>query len=226
MANIFKRFLDTKKVTMIKDGDKVIIACDVVTSESHQMTAEATQYPIEDGSDISDHVINRGKLLTIEGEISDDPITILDTNILERTVANITPSILRSKLSFGLGGNNGKPSKEAFDQFEKIHDNKIPLTIITGLKKYDNMIMEDITIPRTSKTVRSLKFTATFRHIKISSTEFVATPSVYQDVELGAQAKKNIGLQSSKAVLQDDNFTLFRKTLSWGARSFKKVFPL
>jgi len=224
MANIFKRFLETKKVTLIKDGDKTIIACDVVTSETHQMASEATQYEIEDGSDISDHVINRGKLLTIEGEITDDPITILDTGIFERTIANVTPSILRSKLSFGLGGDKGKPSKEVFDQFEKIYDNKIPLTIITGLKKYDNMIMENLSIPRTSKTVRSLKFTATFRQIRIVSTQFVTAPSVYQDVEFGAQTKKNIGTQNSKALLQDDNLTFTRKLGTWGINSFKKVF--
>jgi len=208
MSNIFKKFLESKKVTLIKDGDKTIIACDVVTSENHQMTAEATQYEIEDGSDISDHVINRGKFLTIEGIISDDPITILDTSILERTIANVTPSILRSKLPFGLSGDKGKPSKDAFDKLEKIYDNKIPLIIITGLKKYDNMIMEDLNIPRTSKTIRSLSFTATFRQIRIVSTQFVTAPSVYQDVELGAQAKKNVGTQSSKALLQNNDLTI------------------
>ena len=207
MANIFKKFLESKRVTLIKDGDKTIIACDVVNSENHQMTAEATQYEIEDGSDISDHVINRGKFLTIEGIISDDPITIFDTSILERTISNVTPSIIRSKLPYGLSGDSGKPSKEAFDILEKIYDNKIPLTIITGLKKYDNMIMEDLNIPITSKTIRSLSFTATFRQIRIVSTQFVTTPSIYQDVELGAQAKKNIGTQNSKALLQNNNLT-------------------
>lgn len=224
MSNIFKRFLEAKKVTLIKDGDKTLLACDVVTNENHQMTAEATQYEIEDGTDISDHVINRGKFLTIEGEISDDPITIFDTSILERTIANVTPSILRSKLPYGLSGDAGKPSKEAFDQLEKIYDNKIPLTIITGIKKYDNMIMEDLNIPRTSKTIRSLQFTATFRQIRIISTQFVTTPNIYQDVELGAQAKKNIGTQSSKALIQTNNLTFTENLRLWGLNILPKIF--
>jgi hypothetical protein len=216
MANIFKEFFGANRITLIKDGEKTIIACDAVISESHQMNSEATQYEIEDGSDISDHVINRGKLLTIEGVISDDPITILQTdslpNILDRAIATVTPNILRSKLSYGLSGDNGKPSKEAFDQLEKIYDNKIPVIIITGLKKYDNMIMEDLTIPRSSRTIRSLSFTATFRQIKIVSTQFVTSPNVYQDVELGAQSKTNIGKQSSSTLLKDTDKG-FAKTL-------------
>lgn len=197
MANIFNKFLKSKKVTVIKDGEKTIIACDVVETENHQMNSEATQYEIEDGSNVSDHVIKRGKLLTIEGIISDDPITVLDTSILERTVTSLTPSALRSKVGYGLSGVFGKPSKEAFDQFERIYDNKIPVTIVTGLKEYTNMIMEDFSAPRDSKTVRSLRFNATFRQVTIVSTILTNAPATLQEVELGAQSKKNIGQQGT-----------------------------
>lgn len=211
MSNIFKDFLSANKVTLIKDGDKTIIACDAVISESHRMVAEATQYEIEDGSDIHDHVINRGKLLTIEGIVSDDPITILPTGMLERTITAVTPSLLRSKLSFGMSGDKGKPSKEAFDQFEYIYDNKVLVTIITGLKKYDNMIMEELDIQRTSKTTRSLNFTASFRQLNLVNTIFVNSPTTYQTAELGAQSKENAGKLNSKSFPQDDNKTFTRK---------------
>jgi len=214
MANIFKRFLEANKISLIRDGEKTIITCDAIISENHQMNAEATQYEIEDGSDISDHIINRGKLLTIEGIVSDDPITILQTGMLSRTIAAITPGVLKSKLSFGLSGDKGRPSKEAYDHFEEIYDKKIPVTIITGLKKWDNMIMEDISIPRTSKTVRSLNFTATFRQVRMVSAILVTAPSVHQDVELGAQNKKNIGKQSTNS-LTDTNKGLAKSIKDW-----------
>lgn len=224
MSNIFTRFLEANKITLIRDGEKTIIACDAVESENHQMTAEATQYEIEDGSDISDHIINRGKLLTIEGIISDDPITILQTGLLSRTVSSLTPGFLKSKLSYGLGGDKSKPSKEAFDQLEKIYDNKIPVIIITGLKKYDNMILEDLNIPRTSQTVRSLRFTATFRQIRIVSTVMVAAPTTHQDVELGAQSKKNIGKQSPSALVKNTDETFTKKVVDWSVGMFKNIF--
>lgn len=223
MANIFKKFLGANKTTLIKDGEKTLIAFDCVNSENHQMNAEATQYEIEDGSDISDHIINRGKLLTLEGIISDDPITILQTGILSRTVATATPGFLKSKLPFGSSAESGRPSKEAFDKLEEIYDNKIPVIIITGLKKYDNMIMEDLSIPRTSKTVRSLNFTATFRQVRIVSTTMVTPPSIHQEVELGAQPKKNIGKQNSGS-LTDNNNSFFKSLVGAAVRGFKKIF--
>ena len=209
MSNIFKKYLEANRITLIKDGEKTIIACDCVPSEIHQMSSEATQFEIEDGSDISDHVIKRGKTLTIDGIVSDDPINILQSGFLDRIVSALTPTVLKSKSSYGLSGDKGKPSKEAFDKLEEIYDRKIPVTIITGLKKYDNMIMEDVTIPRDSKTVRSLKFTATFRQVVIVSTILTAAPAVFQDVELGAQPKKNIGKQGTGTVLPaPDNRTV------------------
>lgn len=222
MSNLFTKFLGANKITLIKDGEKTIIACDAIKTENHRFSAEATQYEIEDGSDISDHVIKRGKTLTIEGLVSDDPIRILQTEFVGRTIASLVPSVLKSKLSFGLSGNNGKPSLEAFSQFEHIYDNKIPVTIVTGLKKYENMIMEDFNAPRSSQTVRSLEFTATFRQVKIVSTILTSSPSVTQEVELGAQKKKNIGQQGTGVNIPTvDN----RTVTAWGVDTLIGFLP-
>jgi len=194
MANIFTDALKAKKITVITDGEKTIIACDVITEESHEMVSETTEFEVEDGSLITDHVIKKGKTLKLTGLISDDPITILQTGFLERATS-IIPENLKSKLGFGLGG---KPSKNAFDQFEKIYDEKRSVEIVTGLKKYDNMILIDLNIPRTSRTVRSLQFTATFKQINIVSTDFTYSPSVKMKAELGAEKKKNIGKKGTQ----------------------------
>ena len=197
MGNIFTDKLKAKRVTVIRDGEKTIIACDAVIEESHNMAAEATEFEVEDGSLISDHIINRGKTLKITGIISDDPITVLQTGLIDR-VSSTIPQSIKSKLGFGMSGDNGKPSKDAFDKFEKIYDEKRPVEIVTGLKKYENMVMEELAMPRTSKTTRSLEFTATFRQINIVSTDFTYSPSINQELELGAEKKKNIGKKGTK----------------------------
>ena len=195
MSNIFD-MLKARKITVITDGEKTIVACDVVTEESHEMVSEVTEFEIEDGSLITDHVIKKGKRLKITGLISDDPITILQTGLLERS-SSILPTSLKSKLGFGIGGKN---SKNAFDQFEKIYDEKRPVEVVTGLKKYDNMIMIDLNMPRSSKTVRSLQFTATFKQINIVSTDFTYAPSQKMEAGLGAEEKKNIGKKGTKTL--------------------------
>jgi len=193
MSNIFD-MLKARRITVITDGEKTIIGCDVVTEESHEMVSEVTEFEVEDGSLITDHVIKKGKRLKITGLISDDPITILQTGLLERA-SSVIPANLKSKLGFGIGG---KYSKNAFDQFEKIYDEKRPVEIVTGLKKYDNMIMIDLNVPRSSKTVRSLQFTATFKQINIVSTDFTYAPSQKMEEGLGAEEKKNIGKKGTQ----------------------------
>ncbi len=224
MANIFNTLLKANKISLIKDGEKTIIACDAILSEVHQMTAEATQHEIEDGSDIHDHIINRGRTLTIEGLISDDPITVLQTGIIGRTIATATPGFLRTKIGYGISGSKGKPSKAAFDSFNEIYDNKISVTILTGLKQYENMVMEDFNVPRSSKTIRSLEFTATFRQIRIVSAALISAPTIYQDVELGAQKKKNVGKYNTKSVIENSKETFTKKVKDWGKRVFKELF--
>lgn len=221
MANIFTEALKASKITLIQDGEKTIIAADVIKSEEHKFAAEATRHEIEDGSEISDHIINRGKTLRLEGEISDDPITILQTGILERTITGVIPQTIKSKLNFGLGGDKAKPSKEAFDQFEKIYDEKRPVVIITGLKKYEDMVMEDVSFPRTSETVASLRFIAFFRQINIVTTEYVTAPNAKQEATLGAESKKNIGKNNGKLVIEDKNETLAISLKDWLVGLFK-----
>lgn len=209
MANIFD-MLKAKRITVITDGEKTIIACDVITEESHEMISETTEFEVEDGSLITDHVIKKGKRLKLTGMISDDPITILQTGLLERS-SSIIPENLKSKLGFGIGG---KYSKNAFDQFEKIYDEKRPVEVVTGLKKYDTMIMIDLNMPRSSKTVRSLKFTATFKQINIISTDFTYAPSQKMEAELGAEKKKNIGKKGTQISSKtEDNLGFFNGIL-------------
>jgi len=208
MANIFTDILVARKITVITDGEKTILACDVIEEEHHEMTAEATEFEVEDGSLISDHVIKKGKTLKLTGMISDDPLTILQTGFLDRT-SSIVPQSLKSKLGFGMSGENGKPSKEAFDQLEKIYDEKRPVDIVTGLKKYDTMILEELSIHRTSKTVRSLNFAATLKQINIISTDFTYAPTIKMEAGLGAEKKKNIGKKGTQVTTKSEDDTGF-----------------
>ena len=209
MSNVFD-MLKARRITVITDGEKTIIGCDVVTEESHEMVSEVTEFEIEDGSLITDHVIKKGKRLKITGLISDDPITILQTGLLERA-SSIIPANLKSRLGFGIGG---KPSKNTFDVFEEIYDNKIIVEIVTGLKKYDTMAMIDLNIPRSSKTVRSLQFTATFKQINIVSTDFTYAPSQKMEEGLGAEEKKNIGKKGTQISSKtEDNLGFFNGIL-------------
>lgn len=154
---------------------------DLVESEQHALTAEVTKHPVEGGSAITDHVIKNPRELTLtNGVVSDTPI---GTIALDAT---------RTIFSTG-----GRPSRYAYERLEQIYERADIVTVITGLKKYDNMILDNLSVPQTVKDFGGLVFTAHFTQINIQNNRrvTVAIPNTR-----GAGAKKpNLGSKTSAA---------------------------
>ena len=56
------------------DGSVDTVQLDVYDKETHGMPTEVTDFPVEDGPNISDNVRRKPKTLTIEGYVSDTPL--------------------------------------------------------------------------------------------------------------------------------------------------------
>lgn len=56
------------------DGSVDVVQLDVYDSETHGMATEVSDFPVEDGPNISDNVRRKPKTLTIEGYVSDTPL--------------------------------------------------------------------------------------------------------------------------------------------------------
>lgn len=162
-----------------------LLKIDATRAEEHSFKAKATQHEVEDGGNISDHVIKGGKTVIIQGTISDDPISI--TAAAVGNLAGITGSLVPglggavatgvvAKLGSELISNGSKPSKDALDIFEIIYEGDIPVMITTSIKTYTNMIMESLSVPRNSRNANSLEFSASFREIRIIESEVVEIP--------------------------------------------------
>ena len=208
VANIFSYFgraLSQKKVT-IHDENGELLEIDATISEDHKASAQATTHEIEDGSDISDHIVKKGITLSLTGIISDDPINIYSTML--GTASGITGSLIGGKsgaIATGvigkIGGSvmqnlQGKPSKSAHDIMLQIYEEGLICSVITGLATYTNLILEDYSAPRTEETQRSLKFTAKFRQVVIANSETVDIPAAEKEagaVSDGDSKNKNLG---------------------------------
>lgn len=162
-----------------------LLKIDATRAEEHSFKAKATQHEVEDGANIADHVIKTGRTVTLNGVISDDPISI--TAAAVGGIAGITGSLVPglggavatgvvAKVGSELISNGSKPSKDAIDILEYIYEENIPLMITTSLKTYTNMIMESLTVPRNSRNANSLEFSASFREIRIIESEVVEIP--------------------------------------------------
>lgn len=211
MANLYETITGSRKRVSFQytteDGEAIeLIKVDATRAEEHGMTSKATQHEIEDGSVISDHVIKKGRTLTVEGIVSDTPINLLTSapGNIGGLVGNLTTGTKRgvitgatSKIGSSLISKGvGKPSKDAMDLFDYIYEQKIPIEIITGLKTYSNMIMESLSIPRRVQNVNSLDFTASFRELSIVESEVVDIPAAVTENE-GNIAQKKEGKKPS-----------------------------
>lgn len=116
---------------------------DVTINEEHSYTSKATQFPIENGEFISDHVIKDPITLSLSGIVSDSPLSILA--LFNR-------------------------SQDAFTRLVRIYDLKEKITVVTGLKIYENMIMTALKIPRNLETGESLNFNMEFQQIITDTT--------------------------------------------------------
>jgi hypothetical protein len=158
-------------MALLIDGYEI----DIAESEEHVFENEVTEHPVESGGDITDHVRARAISLTIEGIVSDTPLAALAQRRNELVV---------------IGGETfAKPSEEAFARLLEINATREPITIETSLRSYTDMVLEHFSAPRNAGTGDALRFTATFKQIRLVTNErttiLVATPRGSKPVNRG-----------------------------------------
>jgi len=146
---------------------------DATLEEQHEYNSEVTQYPIENGEKISDHVNLNPIRLTMRCFITQTPVQLLNVN-----------TILGNDLI-----------QTAFDKLVEIRNSKDVVTVVSGLKIYPDMIMS-FSIPRDTRTGQSLQFTAKFTQIKktasILETGEIPTTGISTDGRIQDIAPSNV----------------------------------
>lgn len=151
-----------------------LVELDVTISENHTFNSRATNFPIETGGQITDHIINDPDVLELVGLVSDTPLNIFSF---------FTRSI------------------DAFNRLVEIHERREPITVVTGLKVYQNMVMTTLDVPRNMETGQSLTFHLTFQSIKFDST----TQLIYNRTTIFGGIQSNIPREE---VAENTNYPL------------------
>lgn len=169
-----------------QEGNKLLFQIDATVSENHSLSSKTTRHEVENGSIISDHIINQGRKLTIEGIVSDDPFLLAETGLTSAfgLVSNVFEGLSAAAV-IGTGSviakavfSDSEPrSKTVLDIFDELYEKKKAVQIVTGLKSYKNMVMESLNIPRTAQNAKSLTFKAVFTNIILAEfSESVLVP--------------------------------------------------
>lgn len=188
---------------LFRAGPAIIdtIVLDVTISESHDGETEVTDHPVETGFDVNDHARPKPDMLTLEGVVSVTPLNRKRRLAVEESgIIDFTST----KLAEPLGDDPGYV-QQAYQTLRQLRETGKIITVFTGLRIYDDMIMTRLSIPRDGKTGDALRFSASFKQIKIVSSKVTTTtvarlPAAHKKVPTGPQPTKETPPAAKKKV--------------------------
>ncbi len=135
------------------------ISVDATISDDVSYRADITEYPVEEGSEISDNIILKPYRLIMRGLISDNPLFLANTheNIHYNDYSN-------SRV------------KNAYETLLDLFFTKEPFDVVTGLDIYQNVFFVAFDINRDADTGEALSFSAKFKQISFATPSIIPIP--------------------------------------------------
>ena len=177
------------------------IRIDLVDDLTDSYQSTITQYPVEDGSTISDHIINAPFSLRIKGSITDTPIDLGNLDDID---------------GFTFQNQSGKSlSRDAYNSLFYLWANKIEFSILTIKRLYENLVFSSFQSRLDKSTGLAMDFSADCIQIikatpktivvpakKISETPANAKDQQQSSVDNGSQTTDNQDKLKETALLK------------------------
>ena len=152
-----------------------VVHVDAVLDEVHRFANLVTEHPVEDGSPITDHIVNIPVKLEMEGRITDTPSTLSETLItgaagLVAGALGTPPALValgQSLANLKLPGR----AKSAYQELVALYQSRTTFSVLTGINEYVNMTFLSLDFTRTPRDGRSIRFKASLHEIIIVGTD-------------------------------------------------------
>jgi hypothetical protein len=118
------------------DGRFVTFELDAVTAESHAHAAQVTEFPIESGASINDHVIQKPDAVKLSGIVTNTPLP-----------SNLGWDV-RSFVAGGIARTFGRRASDAYWALLELKEAGTPVSLRTDLRDYMEMVLTSINVPR------------------------------------------------------------------------------
>ena len=177
-------FHDTSdKIFNIQGGGLSALTVDTVDREVHDWRNEISDYPVEGKANISDNIKQTPDRLSFTCFISNTPIE----GTIDQ-VANFTDRFL----------NGRKRTQDAYNQLLALKKLRIPVTVATRYRVYENVAIESVSIPREPDDGDALIFDITLKEINIVSTAMTKVPDGIgrAGAQAGNSAKTRAGVKT------------------------------
>lgn len=166
------------------------LTIDAVVKESHELRAQITEHPAENGQAFCDHVSTMPITVQLEGIISNTPLTLIGVTAF-------------TSLSNYLSDQSNDLAEQAYKKLEDIFAKHTPISISTSLKDYDNMVLESLSVERGGGTSASLHFRATAKQVRLVDQLTIAIDFLPEPKPERAKSKQRMGKQESKPASEE-----------------------
>lgn len=141
-------------VFRLKDAPQTMIGAlqlDALISEQTSLSNGVTQYAVEEGAPVSDHISSEAEKLTIEGVVTGASVSL-----------------------FGVHGRS--KMIEAKEALRVINEQRQPITVVTGLDVYPEFAMESCDISRSADDGEKLHISISLTKIRKAKTREADIP--------------------------------------------------
>lgn len=134
------------------------LAVDGVIAEDTTRAMRLTSYPLENGEQVSDHLIKEPLVYVMDGVFTDTPLGATGFATTFNGVVDGVSGI------FGKSESTGQTrSQQAYFELVKLQESRALLQIQTSLKLYSDLVLEELTTRQTKDSSRAIFFTAKFK---------------------------------------------------------------
>ncbi len=181
-----------------------VLTLDASLEETHTSASEVTEHPVEEGTNISDHIRRLPETLVINGVVTNHPLFLLPSFT--------APSPIQ--------GDNLALSdrvKAAYDKLKEIHDAGTIVRVVTSLRDYTNMAITGFSVLRNAPNGDVLNATISMREILTAKAEAPETPLETRIVDQGKKVTK----AADDAVAENANKSLLATGFDFTTGLFK-----
>jgi hypothetical protein len=126
---------------------------DAFLAEHYQFSNSVTDIPVEEGSNIADHIVEDQDVISVEAFIGNTAFEVITDD--GNSVSNLQAPDRMERV------------RQAYQELKKLVKAKEPLDVVLGLETFTGMVITSFNIDREAETGANLPFTMEFRKLKI-----------------------------------------------------------
>ncbi|WP_145592100.1 phage baseplate protein [Yersinia rochesterensis] len=171
-----------------------VLVPSVIISEKHQDALEITEHPVEIGAAVNDHAYKRAAEVTMEVGFAGGG------------------SLLDFADTTSIGLRLGKSPEEVYQELIALQDSREPIDVITGKRKYSNMLIRTIEVTTDKTTENVLMCVMTLREVIMTQTESVMVADKENMTDgVSTSAMQNTGTKAPAPT----NTSVLKSGLDW-----------